>query len=31
MAKTGPESMPEKTVFDKGEAAIDLPDSITDK
>ena len=31
MAKTGPESMPEKAVFDKGEAAIDLSDSIADK
>ncbi len=31
MAKSGPEPMAEKTVFDKGEAAIDLSDSIADK
>lgn len=31
MTKRGPESMPEKAVFDKGKAATDAADTLTDK
>jgi hypothetical protein len=31
MTETGPETMPEKTVFNKGETAINGSDPVTDK